>query len=84
MDIYRKLSITNIGNTYDCMIKNKCTRDQFSKILVVNVPLEEYKRIARVNLCSEKGTKLHKRRRAGVEAIFGLIKGNFIRSEDSS
>jgi len=42
------------------MMKSKCTRGQFSRMLVVNAPLEEYKRIARVNLCSEKGTKLRK------------------------
>ena len=63
-------------NCYDCMMKSKCTRGQFSRILGVNAPLEEYKRIARVNLCSEKGTKLRKRRCADVEAVFGLIKGN--------
>jgi len=39
----------------------------------MNAPLEEYKRIARVNLCSEKGTKLRKRHCADVEAVFGLI-----------
>ena len=64
------------NNCYDCMMKSKCTRGQFSSMLVVNAPLEEYKRIARINLCSEKVTKLRKRRCADVEAVFGLIKGN--------
>jgi transposase len=63
-------------NCYDCMLKNKCTRGKFSRTLGVNMPLEEHKRIARVNLCSEEGTKLRKRRCADVEAVFGLIKGN--------
>lgn len=63
-------------NCYDCMMKSKCSRGQFSKLLGVNAPLEEYKRIARVNLCSEKSTKLRKRHCADVEAVFGLIKCN--------
>ena len=63
-------------NCYDYMMKSKCSRGQFSRLLGVNEPLEEYKRIARVNLCSEKSTKLRKRRCADVEAVFGLIKGN--------
>jgi len=57
-------------------MKSKCSRGQFSRLLGMNAPLEEYKRIARVNLCSEKSTKLRKRRCADVEAVFGLIKGN--------
>jgi len=63
-------------NCYDCMMKEKCTRGKYSRTLVVNEPLEEHKRIARLNLCSEEGTVLRKRRCADVEAVFGLIKGN--------
>ena len=70
------LKYYKFNNCYDCMLKGKCTRGTYSRTLVVNEPLEEYKRIARLNLCSEEGSFLRKRRSADVEAVFGLIKGN--------
>ena len=72
----QKLKYYKYDNCYDCMMKDKCTKGKYSRTLVVNEPLEEYKRIARLNLCSEEGTILRKRRCADVEAVFGLIKGN--------
>jgi len=47
----QKIKYYKYDNCYDCMMKDKCTSGQFSRMLGVNAPLEESKRIARVNLC---------------------------------
>lgn len=60
----------------DCTLREFCTTSKYGRTLGINKTLEDYKRIARMNLCSEEGTVLRKRRSIDVEPVFGMIKGN--------
>lgn len=60
----------------DCAFRDLCTTSIYGRTLGVNIKLEEYKKKVRVNLSSEEGSILRKRRSIDVEPVFGMIKGN--------
>ena len=63
-------------NCMGCPVKKKCTRGKWNRTLQVNPNLERFKEIARVNLSSEKGKELRKRRGPEIETFFGDLKHN--------
>jgi len=59
-----------------CPLKSKCTTSKTNRTISVNRKLEAYKEKMRVNLNSEKGLYLRKRRGIEVETFFGDLKYN--------
>jgi transposase len=65
-------------NCSDCAFYKQCCKSEkgANRTLHVNPKLEHYKAEARVNLSSEKGKVLRKRRSIEIESCFGDIKHN--------
>ena len=59
-----------------CAFKPLCTKAKNNRQIHYNVQLEKYKEQARLNLDSEHGIKLRKRRGFEVETFFGDLKQN--------
>jgi transposase len=59
-----------------CPLRPKCTKSSTNRIIKVNRKAEAYKEIMRINLNSEKGRYLRKRRGTEVETFFGDLKYN--------
>jgi len=59
-----------------CPHKFLCTKAKGNRQIHYNVKLEEYKREARINLQSEKGHRLRKRRGVEIETFWGDLKNN--------
>jgi hypothetical protein len=64
-------------NCDGCDQKDACTKSKGNKLIRVSLKLIQYKKEAKLNLCSEKGRELRGLRCVEVESVFGRIKGNW-------
>jgi len=71
-----ELRIYECEDCSNCTYKNQCTRAKGSRKIQISPKLEKYKEQVRLNLNSEKGISLRKRRGYEVETPFGDWKQN--------
>lgn len=60
-----------------CKLKDKCTKSKGNRTIEISFKLNDLKKKAKNNLCSEKGIELRKKRSVDVESVFGRIKNNW-------
>ncbi len=63
-------------NCQGCPLKSECTKSKGNRTIGVSVKWEEYKKQAKLNLESEKGYQLMKKRGWEIETFFGDLKHN--------
>lgn len=60
-----------------CKLKDKCTKSKSNRTIEISFKLNDFKKKAKNNLCSEKGIELRKKRSIDVESVFGRVKNNW-------
>ncbi len=72
----QKLRIYECQDCTGCPYAKKCKKGEGNRTIQINLKLEEYKKQARQNLCSEKGIQYRGERNIEPEPVFGFIKYN--------